>query len=269
MAETSRPAKRTTALSLVRSRLRRLYFGSDRQSRVFRLSMLAVEVLLLLYFVFGSFHWQSPWHATTDLIIATFLLLEWLLRLWLYDLRRSFFSQVSTWLDLLVILSMVAPLLNDSFLFLRVLRFVRLFHSYHVLRDLREMSPVFRRHEEVIDAAFMLAVFIFAMSSIVFVFQVRTNPGINNYVDALYFTVTTLTTTGFGDIVMRDTGGRLLAVAIMVAGFGLFLRLVQATFRPSGRRVTCPDCGLSRHDRDAIHCKHCGRVINIPNVGHD
>ena len=29
----------------------------------------------------------------------------------------------------------------------------------------------------------------------------------------------------------------------------------------------CPECGLSRHDPDAVHCKHCGAVVNIPTEG--
>jgi voltage-gated potassium channel len=27
----------------------------------------------------------------------------------------------------------------------------------------------------------------------------------------------------------------------------------------------CPQCGLQRHDIDAVHCKACGHVLNIPN----
>ncbi len=29
----------------------------------------------------------------------------------------------------------------------------------------------------------------------------------------------------------------------------------------------CPGCALKRHDADAIHCKHCGRVIHIETEG--
>ncbi|MGE3914490.1 MAG: ion transporter [Hyphomicrobiaceae bacterium] len=260
-------AANSSRLRSTRSRLRRLYFGADRTARIFRLILLSLDLMLLAYFVVGSFFYRESWHQTTDFAIAGLLIVEWLLRLWIYDLRMRFFQQLSTWTDLMVVASMIVPLVDESFLFLRILRFMRLFHSYHVLRDLRKVSGFFRRHEEVIDASVNLATFVFVMSAIVYVLQVRINPGIENYVDALYFTVTTLTTTGFGDIVMKDISGRLLAVAIMIVGFGLFLRLVQAIFRPAAIRYTCPDCGLMRHDTDAVHCKHCGRVINIKTEG--
>ena len=59
------------------------------------------------------------------------------------------------------------------------------------------------------------------------------NDQINNYADALYFTVTALTTTGFGDITLQGTSGRLLSVVVMIVGVTLFLRLAQVLFRPS------------------------------------
>jgi voltage-gated potassium channel len=44
------------------------------------------------------------------------------------------------------------------------------------------------------------------------------------------------------------------------------VRLAQAVFRPGGKvRHPCPRCGLQRHDADAVHCKACGLVLNIPN----
>ena len=99
--------------------------------------------------------------------------------------------------------------------------------------------------------------------------QVGLNDGITNYVDALYFTVTTLTTTGFGDVTLVGTTGKLLAVAIMIFGISLFLRLVQVVLRPAKAHFPCPTCGLRRHDHDAVHCKACGSVLNIPDDGVD
>ena len=91
------------------------------------------------------------------------------------------------------------------------------------------------------------------------------NPAIRNYADALYFTVTALTTTGFGDITLPGTGGRLLTVAIMISGVTLFIGLLRAVLRPPKVRFSCPRCGLMRHEPDAVHCKACGLLLNIPN----
>jgi voltage-gated potassium channel len=63
-----------------------------------------------------------------------------------------------------------------------------------------------------------------------------------------------------------STSGELLSVVIMIVGITLFLRLAQAAFRPGSKvRYPCPQCRLQRHDSDAVHCKACGHVLNIPN----
>ena len=161
----------------------------------------------------------------------------------------------------------MAPITGEGAGFLRILRTLRLLHSYQLLARLRADSPFFRRHEEVIVAVVNLSVFIFVMTAVVYETQHRTNQHIGNYADALYFTVTALTTTGFGDITLPGTTGRLISVLIMIFGVTLFLRLAQVLFRPNKVRFSCPTCGLQRHEPDAVHCKACGTTLNIPDEG--
>jgi voltage-gated potassium channel len=63
-----------------------------------------------------------------------------------------------------------------------------------------------------------------------------------------------LSTTGFGDVTLiGSTSGELPSVAMMIVGITLFFRLAQAAFRPG--KVWHPglQCGLLRHDADAVH----------------
>jgi voltage-gated potassium channel len=159
------------------------------------------------------------------------------------------------------------PALIGNFTFLRLVRSLRLLRSYAVARQLRGHSRFFARNEDVIFSVLNLMVFIFVVTATVYVLQVPVNDSINNYVDALYFTITTLTTTGFGDVTLVGSTGRLLAVVIMIVGVALFIRLVQTIFRPKRTHYECPDCGLTRHELDAVHCKHCGRQLHIRTEG--
>ena len=136
-----------------------------------------------------------------------------------------------------------------------------------MLHDLRRESAFFRKHEDAILAAVNLLVFIFVITSLVFVLTFEEDAGVAGYVDALYFTVATLTTTGFGDITMTTTGGKLLSVFIMVVGVALFVQLARTIFQPSKIKHTCPECGLNRHETDAVHCKHCGTTLKIETKG--
>jgi voltage-gated potassium channel len=246
----------------LRGRLRRLYHFSD----TFRMIRLGFDIVVVGIFLALSFI-HEPWVVTIDLVLGVVLLAEFLVRVWVALDRRAFFLQWENILDIIIIASLFVPSLIGNFAFLRVLRAARLLTVVTVVRQLRRRSRFFQRNGEVISSALNLILFVFIMSALVYVMQEGSNPEINDILDAVYFTVTALTTTGFGDITLVGDSGRILSIAIMLIGISLFLRLAQAIFRPQKANVECRTCGLGRHDYDAVHCKHCGAIVNIPNDG--
>ena len=251
----------------LRSTIKALYTDSGPAAARFRYVLLAFDTATVAFFVVSSMVHGATWLIVLDFAIAAVLALDLAARLWIARNRPRFLAQPVTIADIIVIATLLAPAFVENFAFLRVMRALRILRSYHVLRDLRTRYRFFRANEEIVHSSINLLVFVFIVTALVYVFQVRTNPAIENYVDALYFTVATLTTTGFGDVTLLGSGGRLLSVIIMVLGVALFLRLIQTIFRPAKVRYECSDCGLSRHDPDAVHCKHCGRVLHIATEG--
>lgn len=245
-----------------------LYSGRSRAATRFRYALLVFDISTITFFIL-----TVPLLPTSNILIADFvigliILADFMARLWVAPSKLRMLRQLYTLADIVVILSLLlAPFTGLNIAFLRVLRTARLLHSYHVLRDLRGETPIFRKHEDVIVSSVNLFIFIFFVTALVFALQYKQNPDINSFVDALYFTVATLTTTGFGDITMSGDVGRLLAVFIMIVGVALFLRLAQAIFRPQKVAYTCQECGLNRHETDAVHCKHCGEPIKIETEG--
>ena len=249
-----------------RTALRRLFYGHRPAAVAFQAGLLMLDLAALAYFLATTFVAPAPWVRIVDLLLGVLLLLEFLGRLAAHRHPMHYLDNASALVDVVVILSLFWSAFIGNLAFLRVLRTVRLLRSYNVLGRLKQLLPAVRRHEEVITAALDLAVFMLVVSSIVYVTQHSMNPEIGNFLDALYFTVTTLSTTGFGDITLEGAHGRLLSIAIMIVGISLFFRLAQAVFRPGGKvRYPCPQCGLQRHDTDAVHCKACGLLLNIPN----
>lgn len=246
-----------------------LYNGASKRARYFRWGLLAFDGITILYFIVASFlHHVDDLHVVEE-AIGILYLLEFSARLFISKTKlRDIFHPVGM-ADLIVIASLLAPSLAENFSFLRVVRALRLLRSYHMLKNLRKQSVFVRMHEDVIFSVVNLLVFIFVITAIVYVNQVAVNPAIKDYVDALYFTIATLTTTGFGDITMVGTSGHILAVLIMIFGISLFLRLIQTIFRPGKTRYECPVCGLNRHETDAVHCKHCGEILHIVTEGTD
>lgn len=252
----------------LRTHLRELYEGDTERAHRFRYGLLAFDVATVVFIVTTSFVPDWPGVKVLDIAIGLVVLVDFSARLYGSQSRWRELAHPTTWADAVALVSfLVAPLIGEGAGFLRVLRTLRLLRNYQILARLRRDSPLFRGNEEAILAITNLFVFIFVMTGIVYATQHRQNPNIHNFVDALYFTVTSLTTTGYGDIVLKDTTGRLISVVIMIFGVTLFLRLAQILFRPHKVRFSCPTCALLRHDPDAVHCKACGEVLNIPDEG--
>ena len=232
-----------SAIGRFRVRLRRLFYGHRPAAVAFQAGLLALDLAALAYFLTTTFVAAgAPWVRAIDLVLGLLLGLEFLGRVAAHRHPMHYLDNAAALVDLVVIASLFLSALGSNLGFLRVLRTVRLLRSYNVLGRLTKLFPAVRRNEEVIRAALDLAVFMILTSSVVYVTQRGVNPKIVDFVDALYFTVAALSTTGFGDVTLiGSTSGELLSVAMMIVGISLFLRLAQAVFRPGGKvRYPCP-----------------------------
>jgi voltage-gated potassium channel len=259
---------RRTSRKRWRQLLQLLYESRTPLGNRFRYGLLAFDLLTIVFIVGTSFVPRTPLIGALDIIFGLVILADFSARLIISQTRWRDLLHPASWADAAAIISFLAPVIGgEGFAFLRVLRTLRLLHTYQLLARLRADSSFFRRHEDVIFAVTNLAVFIFVMTGVVYETQRYRNDQISNWADALYFTVTALTTTGFGDITLPGTAGRLISVLIMIFGVTLFFNLARALISPSKIRYRCPSCGLQRHDIDAVHCKACGRLLNIPDEG--
>jgi voltage-gated potassium channel len=247
----------------VRARLHELYFGHSARSIRFRLTVIAIDFVMIGFFIAAPLLRDTPVFLFVDYLMAFVLATDLAARAIASDNLREWLKRPVTWIDLFVLVTLLFPLWLFNLAFLRVLRLWTLIHSEFFWDTVgRRYNET--RWEDVIRAASTLVTFIFIMTGFVYTSFARTE-GIDGYVDALYFTIATLTTTGFGDITLPGTWGRVISIVTMLTGITLFVRLAQALFRPYKIRFTCPTCGLRRHDVDAVHCKACGELLNIPN----
>jgi voltage-gated potassium channel len=245
----------------------RYFYESDALSPALPLRTCGVDIVTVLFIVATSFTPNNSVLERLDIAFGIVILADFLARLGISRNRLRELLHPASLADMAGIVSFLAPVAGEAAGFLRILRTVRLLHTYELLARLRQDSRWFRRNEDVILATVNLAVFLFIMSGIVYASQYGRNPGINKYVDALYFTVTALTTTGFGDITLQGTFGRFISIVIMILGVTLFLMLVRVLVAPHKVRFRCPTCALMRHDSDAVHCKACGTTLQIPDEG--
>lgn len=256
---------KTAGTARVRDRLRRLYYGATPSAIRFQLATAIIDVVILAFFIATPIIQQSSSFLWLDYTVAAFVAFDLLARLLAStDMRRQM-KQPGFWMDAFILLTLLMPETLANFGFLRILRLRSLTRNGTIWRHFEKKGP--NPWREASRAVINLLTFLFVVTGFVYTFFFRNGGGLESYVDALYFTVATVTTTGFGDIVLPGVAGKLTAIVTMIIGISLFVRLAQALFRPAKVLFPCPQCGLQRHEPDAVHCKACGHVLNIPDDG--
>ncbi|MFN7112413.1 MAG: potassium channel family protein [Brevundimonas sp.] len=262
-SEPTVPADKTGGLRL-RARLRYLYHGSQPPAVRFRLMVITVDFAIIAFFLASPIlKNMGVAFYVLDYLIAALLAADLAARAYAYSDIRDWLKRPIVWLDLFILATLLFPIWLFNLGFLRMLRLWTLLNSDFFWRTVGAKFDD-TRVEAIVRALSGLVTFVFVVTGFVYA-TFRGHDGISGYVDALYFTVATLTTTGFGDVTLPGATGRLLSIAIMLVGITLFLRLAQALIKPHKVRFPCDRCGLQTHDPDAVHCKACGNLLCIPD----
>lgn len=154
-----------------------------------------------------------------DTAICLAFLVDFLVTLWRAPDRWRYLYTWG-WLDLI---SSIPTL--DVARWGRVARLARLARILRAVRATRLLTKVIlrQRTESTTLAAAMLAfLLVIGGSTAILHFERAEQSNIKTAEDAVWWSLTTITTVGYGDRFPVTSGGRLVAVLLMVAGVGLF-----------------------------------------------
>ncbi|ELS02199.1 Ion transport protein [Xenococcus sp. PCC 7305] len=203
-----------------------------------------------------------------DLGILVIFTIEYSCRFWSSENKARFFFSGFSLIDLIAIFPLVFGVMD--------IRFIRIFRWFRLLRIIR-----FWRLEtkilgiETEDALAFAKIFL-TLFSLIFIyagliFQVESpfhQGNLNNFFDAFYFVVVTMTTVGYGDVTPLSEAGKAMTLMMISTGV-LFipwqLRELVGQFQKNTNVVQkqCRNCNLSRHDIDANFCKQCGASLEV------
>ncbi|AXG11454.1 potassium channel family protein [Haloplanus rubicundus] len=243
--------------------------------KVIDVGLLALNLVFVGVFVAETYALSPATDALLwelEVAIALVFLVEYVLRLYGARSRVAEFFNGYTMVDLLAILPTLAVLVlplsavGVNISFLRVVRVVRVLRFYRFTRDAEFFfGTVTDNTLRAVKLLLTVLVIFFVSAGLFYSAENAANPGVNTFGDAFYYTVVTLSTVGFGDILPVTTAGRWVTVATILAGIIIIPWQASKIVKEWGHKgkvnVTCPECGLAYHDVDASHCKACGHVI--------
>jgi len=154
-----------------------------------------------------------------DYIICAIFFVDFLITLIRAENKRRYFLTWG-WFDL--ISSIPAVIFLRYFRFARILRIGRVLRGARAGKILASFVMGNRAKSGIIGALIMTVLLIFIGSISVLQVEQGLGGNINDADDALWWSVTTMTTVGLGDMYPVSTEGKIISALLMFAGIGLF-----------------------------------------------
>ncbi len=170
---------------------------------------------------------------TVDLIICAVFAWDFVKRLRKEHSTRAFLKMY--WYELLamvpaVVLDMVVglPILSIGLRALRLVRFVRIVLNAARLRRTVSVADRFIDRSQLVYLAIITAGLVIAAAFAVLAIEFRFEASpIKTVSDALWWSLATVTTVGYGDIVPATALGRIIGMFLMVVGIGVMAALIS------------------------------------------
>ena len=152
---------------------------------------------------------------------------------------------------------------------IRALRLLRVFRILKLTRYLQEANLLL---EALKESRHKITVFLFTlftlmiiMGTLMYLVEGSEN-GFTSIPRAIYWTIVTLTTVGFGDITPNTVIGQLLASILMILGYAIIaagiFSMNLSTFKDNKIKMDqCDQCGQTQHLSDAYYCRKCGAKL--------
>jgi len=240
---------------------------ASRAFDFFILSLIALNVAALMVESVEGIHSRFPegFRAFEVFSVVVFTL-EYVLRVWSCTLAERFSHPVwgrvrfvltpMALVDLSAVAPFYLPFLGVDLRFMRAVRLVRLFRVLKVARystAIRLIGRVVRaKREELAVTLFVLSLLLVLASSLIYFCEHDVQPAAFPSIPAaMWWSVSTLTTVGYGDIYPVTAPGKIVASLVAILGIGMFALptgilgagFLEEVQTRKGKRRTCPHCG--------------------------
>lgn len=261
-----------------RARLYEVIFEAETPAgKAFDVALLVTIVVSVIAVVLESVTAFRQAHGTllraAEWTFTVLFLAEYAMRMlsvrspWRYAL--SFFGIVDLGAILPTFISLLYPG-AQSLLVIRAFRLLRVFRVFKLMRFVGEANVLVNAMRAslpkiTVFTGAVLTVALLVGASMYFIEGEES--GFTSIPVGMYWAIVTMTTVGFGDITPVTIGGRFLASAVMMLGYGVIavpMGLVSAEIVHATRALPtrqCPHCLHAGHDADAQFCKLCGRGL--------
>jgi len=254
-----------------------IIFQSDTpKGRLFDLILLWMILFSILSVVLesvASFRREYlPYIHIAEWCFTILFSLEYMLRIYSSPKPVRYIFSFYGFIDLIAFLPTYISLFLAGWQYLVVIRAFRLLRIFRILKLNRYTTEGSILKNALKSSKYKIIVFISSVITIVVIIGTLMyiiegdKSGFTSIPVAVYWSVVTITTVGYGDISPQTPLGQFLASTLMIIGYGIIaiptgivsVELARAT---DEAREKCPSCKASVYPVNAQYCSNCGNEL--------
>ena len=263
-----------------KQRIHQIIFGTDTLAgKTFDLVLIysiLISVAVVMLESIDSIRLEYKTHLDgVEWFFTIAFTIEYFLRLYSHPSPRKYMFSFYGLVDLIAIVPTYLALFvggAESLIILRLFRVMRIFRVLKLIEYVYEANILWQSIVASRRKILVFFCFVFVLATIfgalMFLVESPYNQGFSSIPRSIYWTIVTITTVGFGDIVPQTTLGQLVSTVIILTGYsiiavptGIITSQLIDQIRAERKLLLCQSCGEPEHDRDAVFCKKCGTQL--------
>ncbi|MBN2435550.1 MAG: ion transporter [Spirochaetes bacterium] len=202
-----------------------------------------------------------------EIFSITIFTIEYFLRLWISPIlysgtkattaRFKYSLTPMAIVDLLSVLPFYLPFVGADLRFVRSLRIMRLFRLFKIARYVKALHKIQdvlkdKKEELILSFVFVFFLLLFTSTLMYYVEHPYQPEKFKSIPESMWWSISTLTTVGYGDIYPISPEGKILGGFISLIGIAIFAL-------PAG--ILASGFSESRDKKKRTKCPHCGKDI--------
>jgi len=218
---------------MYKEKLREIIFGyRTRSGKIFDIILLSAIIISVIGVILDSdkkIHQQyGNLLLTTEWIFTIFFTIEYILRIYSSNTRKRYIFSTMGIIDLLSIIPTYLTLIFSGpighLIDIRIMRLVRVFRIFRLtpyLRSGHRMQIALKSSRpKIIVFILYISLVVVVLGTLMYIVEGQKN-GFESIADSIYWSVVTLTTVGYGDVVPVTALGKTISVLIMLLGYAI------------------------------------------------
>ncbi len=208
---------------------------SDIPSRLFDIGIAAtiiINITVMIMLTFSEFNPWMPILKNIEFITIIIFCIEYALRIWTAEFlfpdvspARAKWLFIKSFDGIIELLTILPFFFLSGFVAFRMLRVVRIFHLFRINAQYDSFNVIktvlYEKRNQIFSSVFIILILVLASSLFMYHAEHGAQPNVfRNAFSAIWWSVSTLLTVGYGDIYPVTAIGKAMAIVIAFLGVG-------------------------------------------------